>query len=140
MHLLLLGFVYVLVVVGMLPHSNCCLWIILREKWLNFNCGAFITNLACDELIMKLCEVHSFISSYILYKNIMHWKHVRHIDKCVYEWQMNFTWILHLLINMCVKCVFNAQYQCVKCTNYEWMNFAWFPLLNNEMLSLRWLL
>jgi hypothetical protein len=34
---------------------------------------------------------------------------------------MNVTWISHL-INLCEKCVFNAQYQCVKCTNYEWMN------------------
>jgi hypothetical protein len=53
------------------------------------------------------------------------------------EW-MNVTKILHLLINLCVKCVFNAQYQCVKCTNYEWTKFAWFSLLSCEMLSLWW--
>ncbi len=44
--------------------------------------------------------------------------------------------ILHLFIKPCVKCVFNALYSCMKCTNYEWTNFAQFPLLNHEMLSL----
>jgi hypothetical protein len=39
-------------------------------------------------------------------------------------------------INLCVKCVFNARHKCVKHTNYERMNFAQFPLLNHEMLSL----
>jgi len=48
----------------------------------------------------------------------------------------NVTQISHLPINFCVKYVFNAQYQCMKCTNYEWTNFAWFPLLSHEMLSL----
>jgi hypothetical protein len=52
-----------------------------------------------------------------------------------YEWT-NVTQISHLFINMCVKCVFNAWFQCVKCTNYEWMNFAQFRLLSCEMLSL----
>jgi hypothetical protein len=52
-----------------------------------------------------------------------------------YYW-MNIIQISHLLINMCVKCVFNAQYQSVKCINYEWMNFAQFPLQRYEMLSL----
>ncbi len=47
-----------------------------------------------------------------------------------YEWT-NVTWISHLLINSCVKYVFNAWYQCMKHTN-----FAWFPLLSHEMLSL----
>jgi hypothetical protein len=51
-----------------------------------------------------------------------------------YEWT-NVTQILHLSINMCIKCVFNARYQCVKRTNYEWTNFAWFSLLNCEMLN-----
>jgi len=53
-----------------------------------------------------------------------------------YEW-MNVTLISHLLIKLCVKCAFNARYQCVKCTNYEWTNFAQFSLLNHEMLNLR---
>jgi hypothetical protein len=44
--------------------------------------------------------------------------------------------ILHAFIKPCVKCIFIAWYLCVKCTNYEWMNFAQFPLLNCEMLSL----
>jgi hypothetical protein len=54
-----------------------------------------------------------------------------------YEWT-NVIWILHLPLNLCVKYVFNARYQCVKHTNYNWMNFAWCPLLSYEMLSL-WL-
>jgi hypothetical protein len=33
-------------------------------------------------------------------------------------------------------CVFNAQYQCMKHTNYEWMKFTWFSSLSCEMLSL----
>jgi tRNA U38,U39,U40 pseudouridine synthase TruA len=37
-----------------------------------------------------------------------------------------------------VKYVFNAQYQCVKCTNYEYIFFARFPLLSHEMLNLWW--
>ncbi len=49
--------------------------------------------------------------------------------------RVNVTWILHLLINLCVKCVFNARYYCVKHTNYEWLNFTQFPLLSYEMLS-----
>jgi hypothetical protein len=56
----------------------------------------------------------------------------------MYEWT-NVTWISYLPINLCFKCVFNVQYQCVKCTNYEWMNFAQFPSLGHEMLSL-WLI
>jgi len=55
-----------------------------------------------------------------------------------FEWT-NVTWILHLLINPCVKCIFNARYQCVKCMNYEWTNFAHLPLLSYEMLNLWWI-
>jgi hypothetical protein len=44
--------------------------------------------------------------------------------------------ISHLFIKPCAQCVFNAWYLCVKCTNYEWTNFAQFSLLNYEMLSL----
>jgi hypothetical protein len=51
-----------------------------------------------------------------------------------YEW-MNVTQISYLPINICVKCVFNAWYQCVKHIIYEWMNFAWFLLLSCEILS-----
>ncbi len=54
----------------------------------------------------------------------------------IYGW-INVTQISHLLINSCFKHVFNTyQYQCVKCTNYEWTNFAHFLLLSCEMLSL----
>jgi len=49
---------------------------------------------------------------------------------------MNVTWISHFPINPSVKYVFNAWYQCVKCMNYEWMNFVKFPSLSCEMLSL----
>jgi hypothetical protein len=43
---------------------------------------------------------------------------------------------IHIFLQICVKCVSNAQYQCMKITNHEWTNFAWFSLLNHEMLSL----
>ncbi len=59
-------------------------------------------------------------------------------DVWTYEW-MNVIQILHLPISMRVKCVFNAWYQCMKCTNYKWMNFAWFLLLTHEMLNLWWI-
>ncbi len=39
---------------------------------------------------------------------------------------------------MCQMC-FNVWYQCMKCINYEWTNFAWFPLLSHKMLSLWWI-
>jgi hypothetical protein len=55
-------------------------------------------------------------------------------DLWTYKW-MNVIQILHLPINLCVKCVFNAQYQRMKCTNYEWTNFAWFSLLSHKKLS-----
>ncbi len=89
-----------------------------------------------------MCEVHSFIGLYFLSMNIIYWKHVWHIDKCVNKWNTNLwmnkchTKFRIFFIKPCVKCVFNAWYLCVKCTNYEWMNFAQFPLLNCEMLSL----
>ncbi len=49
---------------------------------------------------------------------------------------MNATQILYLPINMCVKCIFNAQYLCVERTNYEWINVTQFQFLSHEMLSL----
>jgi hypothetical protein len=61
------------------------------------------------------------------------------MDKCVDRWTYkwtNVTCISHLPINLCVKYVFNARYQFMKCTNCEWTNFVWFPLLSHEMLSL----
>jgi len=70
----------------------------------------------------NLSDIHSFIN--VLTNEVQ-----------TYEW-MNVTRISHLLINSCVKCVFNAWYQCVKHMIYEWTNFTWFPLLNCEMLSL----
>jgi hypothetical protein len=44
---------------------------------------------------------------------------------------------LHLLIILCVKCVFNARYHCTKHSNYEWTNFALLPSLSCEMLNLQ---
>jgi len=64
------------------------------------------------------------------------------MDKCVDGWSMNlwmnecYTNFAPYYINLCVKCVFNVQYQCMKHMNYEWMNFARFPLLSHEMLNL----
>jgi hypothetical protein len=58
------------------------------------------------------------------------------IDKVrTYEWT-NVTRISYLLINICVKCVFNAWYWCVKHKNYEWM--TQFSILIHVMLSLWW--
>jgi hypothetical protein len=45
-----------------------------------------IKKLKYDELIMKSCKVCSFIGLYILHTNIMHWKHVWHMGKCVDVW------------------------------------------------------
>jgi hypothetical protein len=55
----------------------------------------------------------------------------KHMDE-----SMNVTWNSHLPINSCVKCVSNAWYYCLKCTNFEWIFFAQFSLLSREMLSL----
>jgi hypothetical protein len=43
---------------------------------------------------------------------------------------------INIPINMYIKFVFNAQYQYMKRTNYEWMNFAQFSLLIYKMLNL----
>jgi hypothetical protein len=73
--------------------------------------------------------------------NIMHWNtfdtqiNVLTDEIQTYEW-MHVTQISHIFINPSFKCVFNAQCSCVKCMNYEWMNFAQFALLSHEMLSL----
>jgi hypothetical protein len=58
------------------------------------------------------------------------WMNVLTNKVWTYKWT-NVTQISHLPINLCLKCVFSAQYQCVKHTN-----FAWFPLLSCGMLSL----
>ncbi len=121
--------------------TNVQFWIISYSTSMYFCLNrfkAYITDLTCNKLIMK---IRSFISSYIWHMNIMHWKHIWHMDNCVDEWSMN------LLTNechtnfvssnkSCVKCAFNAQYQCMKHTNYEWTNDTRFPFLNHEMLSL----
>jgi hypothetical protein len=72
-----------------------------------------ITNLACDELIMKSCEIRSFICSYILHTNIMHWKHVRHTDKCVDEWTTNL-WMNKCHTNFASSSKFMCQ-MCFQC-------------------------
>jgi hypothetical protein len=101
---------------------------------------SLITNLTCDKLIMKIMQ-----SSYIhRFVHFMHEYYVLNIrltrinvlmdEIQTYEWT-NVTKISHPPINLCFKYVFNARYLCVKCTNYEWTNFARFPLLNCEMLN-----
>jgi hypothetical protein len=80
-----------------------------------------------------LCEVYSFI--HFAQKNIMHWKHVWHIDKCVkdkiwsYEWP-NFVWFYIFVCQICFECMkfvcemylsmneqtlYNFHYQIVEC-------------------------
>jgi hypothetical protein len=75
----------------------------------------------------NLCEIHSFIHLYIYtwmscIENMFDtWINVLADEVWTYEWT-NITQILHLSINICIKCVFNARYQCVKHMNYEWRN------------------
>jgi len=74
---------------------------------------------------------------------IMHWKQIWHTNKCFDEWNKTYERtsierLSHLPINSCVKCIFNAQYQCVKRTNYIWTNVAWFLFISHEILSLWW--
>ncbi len=88
-----------------------------------------------------MCDVCSFLGSYILHTDIMCWKHfdtqinVLTNEVWICEW-MDVTQISHLLINLCVNFVFNAQYKCMKHMNYEWMNFALVPLLSCRNPSL----
>jgi hypothetical protein len=76
--------------------------------------------------------LHLFINLCIKCDFNARYQCVKHMN---YEWT-NVTQISHLFINLCIKCDFNARYQCVKHMNYEWTKFAWFSLVNCEMLSL----
>jgi hypothetical protein len=97
-------------------------------QWINNeNCLKFIHSQVCTFYTRTLCVENVFNTRI----------NVSMDEVQIHEWT-NVTQILHLHINLCVKCVLNAWYQCVKHTNYKWMNFAWFPLLSCEMLSLWW--
>jgi hypothetical protein len=79
-----------------------------------------------QQLIWKLCNVHSLIGSYILQMNIMGWKHVWHIDKCVYKWNMNL-WMNECHMNFASfnEFVYQMRFQCtiLICKMYElWIN------------------
>jgi hypothetical protein len=91
----------------------------------NENCVKFVHSKVCTYYTWISCVENTFDT----------WIKMLTNEIGTYEWT-NVTWILHRPINLCVKYVFNAKYQCVKCTNYEWTNFARFSLLNCEMLSL----
>ncbi len=81
-------------------------------------------------------HIHTFYTWISCVENMFNtWINVLMDEVRTYEW-MNVTWISHLSLNSCVKCIFNAWYYCMKHINYEWTNFAWFPLLGHEMLSL----
>ncbi len=74
----------------------------------------------------KSCEIHSFISLYILHTNVMHWKHVWHMDKCVGKWSMNL-WMnkYHTNFASFYKSMYKTCFQCMisMCETYElWMN------------------
>jgi hypothetical protein len=70
----------------------------------------YITNLACDELIMKISEVRSFTGSYILHTNVMCWEHIWHTNKCVDGWNTN------LWINKCdIKFSSSYKSMCQMC-------------------------
>jgi hypothetical protein len=64
-------------------------------------------NLTYDELLMKIVQVCSFIGSYILHKNIMCYKHVWHINKCVDKWNTNL-WMneCHMNVTSSYKSMF----------------------------------
>jgi len=44
----------------------------------------YITNLACDDLIMKIVQ-----SLYILHMNVICWKHIWHMNKIFNKWSVN---------------------------------------------------
>jgi len=76
---------------------------------------SIIINLACDELLMKFVQnlfIHMFVQ--FMHKYHVLKRRLTHINVLMdevqtYEW-MDVTQILHLLINMWFKCVFNTQY------------------------------
>ncbi len=84
-------------------------------------------------------HVRSFTYRFVHFTHVENmfdtWINVVTNEMWTYKWA-NITWSLHFYINSRVKYVFNAPYQCVKNTNYEWTNFARSPLLNCEMLNL----
>ncbi len=91
----------------------------------NENCAKFVHS-----------YVHTFYTQISCIENTFDtWINVFMDEVQAYEWT-NVIRILHLSINSCVKCVFNAWYQCLKHTNYEWTNVTQFLFLSHEMLSL----
>jgi hypothetical protein len=86
-----------------------------------------ITNLTFNKLIMKIMWSLFIHSLYIWHMNIMHWKHIWHIDKCVDRWNMNL-WMNKCHMNfassykyvcqMCIQCMISM------CETYKlWMNY-----------------
>jgi len=68
----------------------------------------------------KLCKACSIICSYILHTNIMHWKHIWHMDKSVDTWNTN------LWMNKC-HTNFSSSYKFM-----FWMCFH-YTILMHEM-------
>jgi hypothetical protein len=71
-------------------------------------------------------EVCSFVGSYILHTNIMHWKHIWHTDKCVDGWSTNL-WMNECHTNFASsnKSVCQTGFQCIILVHetYKlWMN------------------
>jgi hypothetical protein len=101
----------------------------------------YITNLTCDELIIKLSKVHPFIDLYILHMIIMHWKHVWHMYKCIDKWGMNL-WMnkCHTNFTSSYKFMCQMSFQCMISMHetYElWMNkFCMISITNLWDLSL----
>jgi hypothetical protein len=88
-----------------------------RAKFVHSNVPTFYTQISCIE------------------NRFDTWINMLTDEIRTYEWT-NVTRISHLSINSCVKYVFNAQYQCMKHMNYEWINVTWFPFLIHDLLSL----
>jgi hypothetical protein len=53
--------------------------------------------------------LHWVIGSYILHLNIMLWKHIWHMDKCVNEWSTN-VWMNECHTNFSSSCIFSNEF------------------------------
>jgi hypothetical protein len=65
------------IIVTYITHIDKCVLVIKMHQIEHGGglCNDFqvlLINLTCDELIMKIYEIYSFIGSYILHTNIMH--------------------------------------------------------------------
>ncbi len=101
----------------------------------------YITNLKSHELVMKIMQILFIHNSYVSSIDIMHEKT---FDIWIYKKMWNLCDICSFIsshficqyIYRCVKCVFNAWYSCVKCTNLWMDKLCTISLLIHCMLNL----